>query len=83
MMSSDYPADLYSPLHRGNEGDEEFYRAVCAGAERVLELGCGSGRILAVLADHVTELHGVDSSEEALAIARKELPAAGYGGRQR
>ena len=75
-MSSDYPADLYSPLHRGNEGDEAFYRAVCAGAERVLELGCGSGRILAVLADQVTELHGVDSSEEALAIARKGLPAS-------
>lgn len=76
MMSSDYPADLYSPLHRGNEGDETFYRAVCAGAERVLELGCGSGRILAVLAHQVTELHGVDSSEEALAIARKDLPAS-------
>lgn len=75
-MSSDYPADLYSPLHRGNEGDEAFYRAVCAGAARVLELGCGSGRILAVLADRVTELHGVDSSDEALALARRELPAS-------
>ena len=39
MMSSDYPADLYASLHRGKEGDEEFYRAVCAGADRVLELG--------------------------------------------
>lgn len=76
MMSSDYPADLYACLHGGNEGDEDFYRAVCAGADRVLELGCGSGRILAVLADQVAELHGVDSSEEALALARKKLPAS-------
>lgn len=77
-MKSDspYPVDLYASLHNGTEGDEDFYRAVCVGADRVLELGCGSGRILAVLADQVTELHGVDSSEEALALARKNLPAS-------
>ena len=76
MMSSDYPADFYACLHAGNEGDEDFYRAVCAGAERVLELGCGSGRILAALVGQVSELVGVDSSEEALALARKRLPAS-------
>ena len=75
-MSRGYPADLYASLHTGNEGDEDFYRAVCVGADRVLELGCGSGRILAVLADQVSELHGVDSSEEALALARESLPAS-------
>lgn len=76
MMSRDYPADLYASLHSGNEGDEKFYRAVCVGADRVLELGCGSGRILSALADQVAELHGVDSSEEALALARMNLPAS-------
>ncbi len=75
-MTSDYPADLYASLHGGNEGDEDFYRAVCAGADRALELGCGSGRILAALVGQVTMLHGVDSSEEALALARKRLPAS-------
>ncbi len=74
-MSRDYPADLYASLHNGNEGDEDFYRAVCIEADRVLELGCGSGRILAVLADQVPELHGLDSSEDTLALARKNLPA--------
>jgi SAM-dependent methyltransferase len=74
MKDSDYPADLYASLHSGNEGDEDFYRAVCAGAGRVLELGCGSGRILAALADQVPDLHGVDSSEVALALAREKLP---------
>ena len=34
------------------------------------------GRILALLADQVTELFGVDSSEEALALARRSLPAS-------
>jgi SAM-dependent methyltransferase len=75
-MSSDYPADLYDSLHGGNEGDEAFYRAVCAGADRVLELGCGSGRILAALAEQVSALHGVDSSEAALALARQRLPSS-------
>ena len=75
-MPTDYPADLYAALHDGNDGDEEFYRAVCAGADRVLELGCGSGRILAALADQVAELVGVDSSEEALTLARRSLPAS-------
>ena len=75
-MSSEYPADLYAALHTGTEGDEDFYQAVCAGAERVLELGCGSGRLLAVLAEQVPELHGVDSSAEALAMAREKLPAS-------
>ena len=76
MVSNDYPADLYAALHGGNEGDEAFYRAVCAGADRVLELGCGAGRILGALADQVAELHGVDSSEEALDLARQRLPAS-------
>lgn len=74
MKDTDYPADLYESLHTGNEGDEDFYRAVCVGAGRVLELGCGSGRILTALADQVPELHGVDSSELALALARERLP---------
>lgn len=75
-MTSDYPADLYAALHRGNPGDEAFYRAVCAGADRVLELGCGSGRILEALVDQGGQLVGIDSSEEALALARTRLPAS-------
>lgn len=75
-MSADYPADLYAALHTGTEGDEDFYRRVCFGANRVLELGCGSGRILAVIADQVAELHGVDSSKEALRLARRNLPSS-------
>jgi len=74
QVSAAYPADLYAALHTGNEGDEDFYRAVCVGADRVVELGCGAGRLLAVLADRVAELHGVDASKEALLIARERLP---------
>ena len=75
-MSTDYPADLYAALHTGNEGDVDFYRAVCVGADRVVELGCGSGRLLQALADAVPDLHGVDSSEDALRLARAQVPAS-------
>ena len=73
-VSADYPADLYAALHTGNEGDVAFYHAVCLGANRVLELGCGSGRLLTALAEQVAELHGVDSSEAALLLARQNVP---------
>ena len=71
---ADYPADLYAALHTGNEGDVRFYRAVCVGAERVVELGCGAGRLLRALAEEVPDLHGVDASEEALRLAKERLP---------
>lgn len=53
-----------------------------AGVSRVLDLGCGAGRLLAVLLaqpqfEHIT---GLDSSAAALAVARSELmPKAGDG----
>lgn len=43
-----------------------------AGAQRVLELGCADGALLAVLADNgARELAGVDLSERELALARE------------
>ena len=45
---SEYPAHLYAAVHDGNAGDVEFYRQRCAGAESVLELGCGDARVLAI-----------------------------------
>lgn len=38
-------ATFYRRLHLGNPGDIEFYERVTRGAESVLELGCGWGRI--------------------------------------
>lgn len=53
-----------------------------AGVRRVLDLGCGAGRLLAALMAHpqFTHLTGLDSSPESLAVARRELmPGAGEG----
>ena len=40
---------------------------------RVLDLGCGTGSLLEALGLWVSELHGLDASEEMLALARGRL----------
>lgn len=75
---ADYPAELYALLHEGNPGDVEFYAEVCRGAQRVLELGCGDGRVLRGL-DPAIELRlGLDLHEGLLARA-KELSGTQEG----
>jgi SAM-dependent methyltransferase len=64
-----YPAELYELVHRGTPGDLLFYRRACAGSERVLELGCGYGRVLEALADLGTSVVGLERDPELLALA--------------
>ncbi len=47
------------------------------GLRRVLDLGCGAGRHVIFLAREGFEVHGLDSSTEALRICRERLQAAG------
>src|SRR5579859_6526241 len=50
---------------------------VCQGkdpkAMRVLEIGCGAGRLTRALANLFGEVHAVDVSGEMIALARKAL----------
>jgi SAM-dependent methyltransferase len=64
-----YPAELYELVHRGTPGDLAFYRRACAGSERILELGCGYGRVLEALADLGPSLIGLERDPELLALA--------------
>ncbi len=75
-MTSAYPADLYDAVHVGTPGDVAFYGRVCAGAASILELGCGSGRVLAALDEPGRTLVGLDTSPDALAIAAAHVPRA-------
>lgn len=79
-MSASFDADLYQRLHQGNPGDIAFYLRVCAGADRVLELGCGAGRILGPLLDAGHELTGIDSHAGMLDTART-VPKPGQSAR--
>jgi SAM-dependent methyltransferase len=43
------------------------------GAWRALEIGCGPGRLMRPMSRHFVEIHGVDVSDEMIALAREKL----------
>src|SRR5580658_3714848 len=43
------------------------------GAWKALEIGCGPGRLMRPMSRHFIELHGVDVSDEMVALAREKL----------
>jgi SAM-dependent methyltransferase len=72
-------AELYVAVHRGTPSDIEHYRRACAGVTTVLELGCGSGRVLWELGDvlaggsvaGLSQRVGLDNHPGMLALARR------------
>ena len=40
---------------------------------KALEIGCGPGRLMRPMSRHFTEIHGVDVSDEMIALARERL----------
>ena len=71
-----YDAELYELIHRGTPGDTAFYVQMVQGAERVLELGCGYGRILQALSKTYPDLNltGIDHHPGLLRAAQGRLP---------
>jgi SAM-dependent methyltransferase len=67
-------AAYYDLEYAAHTADLEFYEqfALQAGGP-VLELGCGSGRVLRALVDTGLELTGIDTSPAMLAIAHQEI----------
>ncbi|MEM6756660.1 MAG: class I SAM-dependent methyltransferase, partial [Planctomycetota bacterium] len=60
--------------------DLAFYRGLIHSPDaRVLELGCGTGRVLAPLADDCAYIHGIDHSESMLTFCRQRLANRGTG----
>lgn len=56
--------------------DRLLTRDLSAGAS-VLEVGCGTGRLLEALSSRGYRLHGIDTSEGMLAVARERLAQRG------
>lgn len=80
--SSDRRAEAarYYDLSPDVPGDVSFYRGrVPSPAARVLELGCGTGRVLVPLAKSCREILGLDRSEAMLEVCREWLRGAGLG----
>lgn len=82
MSDYDSIAPFYDIEHAHFDEDLEMYRnfaELCGG--KILELACGSGRLLLPLAHEGYTLTGVDTSAEMLALARHELEKAGITSR--
>jgi len=58
-----------------DRGDLPFWEAMAAGSKRILELGCGTGRVTEVLARHA-EVTAVDLLVEMLRRASRHVPSA-------
>ena len=84
MQSSQTPewegvdAVIYDQFSTGLPGDTQFYveEAVKAGSP-VLELGCGTGRILIPVAQAGVEIVGLDRASLMLKIAREKISDLG------
>jgi SAM-dependent methyltransferase len=79
-LSASYPdnsitAELYDLIPAYvNRPDRDFYlRRATASAGRVLELGCGTGRILVPIAEEGRQITGLDLSTCMLTICRHKL----------
>jgi SAM-dependent methyltransferase len=57
-----------------NRPDKDFYlRSAAASAGKILELGCGTGRILLPIAEQGCQITGLDLSEHMLSKCRQKL----------
>jgi SAM-dependent methyltransferase len=74
---------LYALVHHGTPGDVDFYLRAVQDFDRILELGCGTGRILLPLAGAGHRVVGLDLDTGALALAGQRLAQAGAALRQR
>src|SRR5690349_15180494 len=73
-------AAKYYDLQDNPTADIAFYeRLLPSPAARVLELGCGTGRVLVPLAVHCGFIYGIDASEAMLVHCREKLERAGIG----
>lgn len=81
---SDYSsfANLYDLIYSLRQDDIPMYLDFGAAANGpILELGCGSGRVLLPMAQAGYQMVGLDSAKEMLSLARSRLDAAGLAGR--
>lgn len=66
-------AGYYDSYTKGFRKDLELYRSFCHKSDNILEVGCGTGRVLENLMNAGYKVTGVDISEEMLDIARQKL----------
>ena len=75
-LAPEYSSFAQRAMPRREEMLRELVRCLPDGPRDVLELGCGTGTLTALLADRYPEanISAVDASEEMIRIARDHLP---------
>lgn len=69
-------AEYYDYISPGHKGDVEFYVEEARGAgSPVLELACGTGRLLLPVAQAGIEVTGLDISQPMLTVAKRKIAA--------
>ena len=69
-----YKASIYDQYFTGVEGDVAFYsNEASRHAGRVLEIGCGTGRITIPLAQSGVSVTGLDNSPEMISVLKAKL----------
>jgi SAM-dependent methyltransferase len=64
----------YYDLYVGNfDADLAMYKSFCCANDRILEIGCGTGRVLQSFLQDGYVITGVDISPEMLDVAREKL----------
>jgi len=77
-MDTRSQAARYYDLNPNFPNDLPFYEQLLPGKKsRVLELGCGTGRVLISLSSLCEHIHGIDLSEAMVSICRNKLRARG------
>ena len=81
LFEDAYLASLYDRVNPWGP-DEEFYLHLISSAERVMDVGSGTGRLLhrARLAGHRGRLVGVEPATGMLAVARRHADVEWYDG---
>ncbi len=76
----DYAARFAELARSGKDmhGEATFCTGLAAPGGRILDAGCGTGRVAIRLAELGYEVVGVDVDESMLAVARREAPALSW-----
>ncbi|MCE5323640.1 class I SAM-dependent methyltransferase [bacterium] len=70
-------AAKYYDTHVPPFDDVSFYRRIIqSSSAHILELGCGTGRVMAALAESCAYIHGIDISRPMVDICRQRLASA-------
>lgn len=70
----DWMAEKFSGTRNFFWSDLEFIQDHIQAGDKVLDFGCGNGRLLEILRDKKSEYYGMDISQKLIELAREKYP---------